>query len=419
MPHKNQSGPQQWFFGWAVLLAVTYSLFIGAGAVFYAMSVLLRAIIAETGFSVAQISTATTIFLTTGGLAGIAIGELISRYDARYVVSTGSVIIVMSFWLLPEISSLTSIYFTYILLGLGYSMTALVPATTIVARWFVRRRALAIALTQSGLSLGGILLTPILANMLDTNGLEALRHPYLLAAILFNIPLVILLMRPSPQSMGQHPDGDKIASADDNPHNMGLLAAQALRSRFFLWCALAAICTLLVQVGTIAHIYNWGLERANPSIAAITVASLAFSSMIGRLVCGFILHRINLFYFALSIYSIQAIAALGIAMAQGTMLVLVATICFGITVGNGLMAQPLLIGAAFGGRDFARILSYHQLVMNIGVAAGPVIIGVIYDYGDGYRTAFLTMSLISLCAVGALYRAGAPEQVAKQAAADI
>ena len=42
----------------------------------------------------------------------------------------------------------------------------------------------------------------------------------------------------------------------------------------------------MAQVGTIAHVFKWALERANGETAAITVATLAFCSLTGRLICG-------------------------------------------------------------------------------------------------------------------------------------
>ena len=74
------------------------------------------------------------------------------------------------------------------------------------------------------------------------------------------------------------------------------------------------------------------------------------------------------------------------------------TAFFGFTVGNVLMAQPLLV-ARFGVRDFPRILSLHQLAMNGGVALGPVVIGLIYDFGGGYANGF---AFVGLCSIAAL-----------------
>ncbi|MDG2495861.1 MAG: MFS transporter [Alphaproteobacteria bacterium] len=401
----------QFFFGWLVLLAIGYSLFVGAGMIFYAMSVLLETIVAATGFSVAQISGANTLFLVAAGFAGIGVGELISRYDVRYCVVIGTLVIAGAYGLLPDVSTLSEIYGVYVLLGIGYSMTALVPATTLVARWFVRRRALGLALTQSGLSLGGVLLTPALAQMLKTGGIEMLHSGWVFWVILANVPLAMAFMRPSPQAMGLLPDGDVQDGQEDTTMTQGLSAGEAVRTRFFRWSASASILALMAQVGTIAHVFKWGLERADAETAAITIASVAFCSLIGRLICGAILDRLNLYKFVLTVYLLQAATLFAMSMAQGELAVLAMTMLFGFTVGNILMVQPLLVAAAFGLRDFPRILSYQQLIMNFGVAMGPIAIGLIYDFGGGYGNAFVFVSFCSVAAFAALWMARSPDLV--------
>lgn len=400
------------FFGWAVLPAICYSLFIGAGLIFYAMSVLLETLVAQSGFSVSEISAANTIFLLVGGLAGILVGELIARFDVRWTVSAGSILIATAYWFLPGINSLSGIYAIYVLLGLGYAMTALIPATTLVARWFVRKRALALALTQSGLSLGGILLTPMLATSLSQSGLVALQQPLFIGIILLNIPLCLWLMRPSPEAMGQRPDGDTLIEQAESGD--GWAATAAVKTGFFRFAVLAAIFALMAQVGTIAHLYNWALIRADAGAAAGMVAVLALASFLGRLICGTFLDRIDLFRFALLLYLAQALILILIAFAQGVWAVGVVSFAFGLTVGNILMLQPLLIGAAFGTRDYARLLSYFQLLMNFGVATGPVLIGLIFDITGGYQGAFLAVATAALLALFSMAKAGPPEAVLRQ-----
>ena len=112
----------------------------------------------------------------------------------------------------------------------------------------------------------------------------------------------------------------------------------------------------MAQVGTIAHVFKWALERADGETAAITVATLAFCSLTGRLICGAVLDRLNLFVFVMIIYALQAVAMFGMALVEGALAVLMLTAFFGFTVGNVLMAQPLLVATAFGVRDFPRIL---------------------------------------------------------------
>ena len=103
-----------------------------------------------------------------------------------------------------------------------------------------------------------------------------------------------------------------------------------------------------------------------------------------------------------------------IAFASGETYVLAATAFFGAMVGNILMSGPLLIGRAFGIRDFPRILSYNQLIMNFGVAAGPILIGAIYDFGSGYQNAFLAAGGSSVLAFFLLLAAGSPDAFIRQ-----
>ncbi|MEL0072166.1 MAG: MFS transporter [Rhodobiaceae bacterium] len=403
------------FFGWIVILATAYCLMVGSGLFFYAMSVLLELIVVNTGYSVAQISLANTIFLAMSGFAGVIVGELITRYDIRFSVTAGSLVLLLSYVLLAEANSLTAIYVIYGMIGIGYAMTALVPATTLVARWFIRRRALALAVAHSGLSLGGVLLTPILANLVTKTGMAALTHPVIVFLILLMVPVSALAMHPNPAQMGLHPDGDDVDPEAPPAHEKGWRAQEAVRTRFFGFLVLAAMFVMMAQVGTIAHIYNWGLARADAQTGALTIAVMAFCSFSGRLITGSFLDHIDIYPFVIILFLAQAMTLFGIAFAEGVWPVLIMSGLFGLTVGNVLMSQPLLIGAAFGVRDFPRILSYNQLLMNIGVAAGPLFVGLIYDFGGGYRNAFVIVGMASLLACTCLILAGSPARLAEDA----
>src|SRR5690606_38824212 len=117
----------------------------------------------------------------------------------------------------------------------GYAGAALIPGTTLVARWFARRRSVALSIASTGLSLGGILLTPGAANLIDSLGLQG-PTPWLAAGFVVGIvPIAWFLIRPSPHAMGVGADGDPIqrdASGAPIPAD-GIDFNTAIRSRFF------------------------------------------------------------------------------------------------------------------------------------------------------------------------------------------
>ena len=85
--------------------------------------------------------------------------------------------------------------------------------------------------------------------------------------------------------------------------------------------------------------------------------------------------------------------------------ILLASLFFGLCVGNLLMLQPLLIAEAFGVRHYARIYGSSQLVTTLGVAAGPIMLGFLQDHFD-YEVAYMSAAVASVVAFGLFVSAG-------------
>ena len=92
------------------------------------------------------------------------------------------------------------------IIGTVGSGTTPIPYAKVITRWFDRRRGLALGLTvaASSLSLSAM---PSLAQALIV--VVGWRHAYVIIAlmVLGAIPVVALLLRGSPQTMGLQPDG--------------------------------------------------------------------------------------------------------------------------------------------------------------------------------------------------------------------
>ncbi|MEZ5343903.1 MAG: hypothetical protein R2706_21420, partial [Acidimicrobiales bacterium] len=78
---------------------------------------------------------------------------------------------------------------------------------------------------------------------------------------------------------------------------------------------------------------------------------------------------------------------------------------FGLSVGNLLMLQPLLVAEAFGVKEYSRVYSLTQLIGTLGVAGGPFLLGAIHDQSD-YRTAFITVAIGNVIGFGVFLAAG-------------
>jgi len=399
------------FRGWWVVTGVFVMLLVTAGLGFYGLPVYLRALTTEQGFSVGAVSIATAVFFGVSGLAGLPVAAYMAHRDPRPMIAVGALASAVSLVLLGRVDQVWQLYAVYALFGAGFAASSLVPGTTLVARWFARRRSVALSVASTGLSAGGVLVTPLVATLIDSRGLASVT-PYLaLALVLGVVPVTALLLRPSPEALGLQPDGDPARAAGSPVPYGGALAGEALRTRFFACVTVGHLLAMLAQVGGIAHLYNLVADRTDAGFAATVTAVLAISSLVGRLAGGAIAARTSMRGLALWLMGGQGAALLLLAVTESRTGLLLTTVGFGLTVGNLLMLHPLLLAERFGVRDYARIYSRSALIATAGIAVGPAFIGLLRDAVDGYGVAFAVAAAASGLAAAVLAFSG-PSRVA-------
>jgi MFS family permease len=396
------------FYGWYVVGAIFLVQTTGAGLTFYNLSVLLDAFIVERGFPVAQASFATGAFFIASGTAGVIAGRLIDRIDPRYVIAASGCLSALALATMGLLRETWQLYLFYVALGFAYGGCGLVPGVTIVTRWFHTRRALAISIASTGLSLGGVLLTPLSARAIAEHGLAG-AAPWLGAAFFIGVvPATLLLVRSGPGSMGLLPDGALRREGEAAPPAaFSMSFSEARRSRFFIGVTAAYVFGLGAQVGAIAHVFRLVSTRVEAETAALAVALLASASLVGRLAGGWLLvKKARPGGFALGVMATQAAALAFLSFASTKAGLLAAAVLFGLSVGNVLMMQPLLLAEAFGTRDYGRIYSTSQFVTVLGVASGPALVGLLYEASGGYTVPYLATAAASLAGFAILLLSG-------------
>lgn len=402
---SSPAGDSSIFRGWLVVAGVFITLAIASGLGFYNASVILEAAKVELGASVAAVSGATTVFFAVAGISGFVASPFIDRIDVRWFYLLGGVIGAGALVGLRWVDSTIELYLFFALFGVGFSLAGLVPGTTVVARWFHVRRSVALSIATTGLSVGGIALTPLAARLIDDRALAG-AGPWMALAWLAVIPLAFGLIRSWPADLGLQPDG-----APEPPPGVetaalgGATFLQARSSRFFRLLSFTYALVFLAQVGALAHLFNLTTERVDKGAAAAALSTLAFASVAGRLLGGVVVTRVAIKTLTSILIVVQAGALVMIAFASSQVTLVLAAAVFGLSVGNLLMMQPLLLAETFGVREYSRIYSYNQLFATIGVAGGPFVIGFLHDLSD-YRTAMIVGSVANLVALAAFVAAG-------------
>lgn len=387
------------FDGWVVVGAVSIVLLVAGGLGFYGLSVYLKELKDARGFSVGWISAATSLFFVVGGVVGLAVARLIERRDVRIVIAAGGLTAGVALALLGQVRTVWQLFLVDTLLAIGNAGCFLVPGTTVVTRWFHRRRSVALSIASTGISVGGLIFAPLASTLIDRVGIGEASLILGVVWMAVVVPAAVFVW-PDPAARGQRPDGDDAEPGVVDAEPEGVPYEEAIRSRFFRSLVIAYVFGLTAQVGALIHLFNRVSDDLGKGVAGAAVLCVALASVVFRLIGGVVAERVSLRRLTVAMFVIQGLSLLVLSAGSSAAVLLFGSVVFGATVGNTLMLQPLLIAEAFGVRDYARIYSLNMLWTTLGVAGGPFVLGVVHDVTGGYSAAYVIAALLSI--VGAI-----------------
>jgi sugar phosphate permease len=275
----------------------------------------------------------------------------------------------------------------------------------IMTRWFVRRRALAMSISSTGVSAGGMIVAPIAAWLIDVGGLE-LATPILGGLVIVaGLPVVLWVLAWTPESMGLQPDGGW-QSAKPQPRQLSVESQmrpwsrpEAARTVAFWALLIAFLLVLIAQTGYIIHQVSFLEERfGSRSEAALTISVTAFGSIVARLVVGVFADGVDRRVLSAILFVVQATCVVLIVSTENVLSTWVLTLIFGFTIGNVYMMQTLLAGEIFGMVSFGSIFGLISLAGQVGSSVGPILVGAVHDATGGYTIPFLIMAALTYLA---------------------
>ena len=387
---QTKKFPGRWVLG-ACFTLLTFSSGLG----FYGLAVYLQAFSRELGWSVSSISLATTLFFLVGGISGVWIAKFIAKHDVRIMVLGGATLATIALFSMRFVEQKWQLFVVYGFYALGWSASGMGPVTTVVTRWFHVRRASALAIASTGLSMGGIVVTPFIKWILDSQGIRN-GSPWLaLIWFLGTVPVTLFLLRAFPQPYGWLPDGARAAPGEVADIS-GTPLNDAVQTKFFRAVTVGYIFALGAQVGGALQLVKLVEERTNRSTAILATIVLSSMSIISRFIAGRIIPRVDMTRFTVGLAALQGLSLAGIALNESRIGLLLSIALFGVTIGNMVMMQSLLLAERFGVRDYPRIAARSGLISFSGTALGPLLLGWLYDVAGGYRAAYLAAAICSL-----------------------
>jgi MFS family permease len=373
-----------------ILVTSFMALFAIVGFALYGLPFFYDFMTKEYGWSRAVVTSGNAVGkLVVAPLFGFLAGWLIDRYGPRSLMMTGAFLTGTALIGLSFADSLPMFYLFYVFNALGYVFGGPLPCQVLISRWFDKNRGKAMGIAYLGIGTGGALVPLISAGLEKNLGWHLALISLGILIILIAFPMAFFIK-----------DSKKVQQNKEKVEPMVSIKT-ILRNPNFYLLTLGSMCSIGAVGGIMQHMKLY-LRDLNftQSDAAQVMSFVLFSSLVGRVLMGFLADLINRKYVMILIYLIVASAIPLLLLPDFPGRIYIFAVIFGIGLGGDYMIIPLMAADLFGVRALGRTMGIILVADGIAEALFPMLVGGLYDAAKSYTNGFLV--LIGLATLGAL-----------------
>ena len=360
-------------YGWVMVLVV----FVLSGLAFGSMasiSVFLKPVSLEFGWSRGQTSVAYTIASLASAVFGVLWGQVADKYGTRWFGFVGAICMSLVLFALSSLNSIAQFYALYFLFGAMGSALLFSPLYANVGFWFRENPGLALGLAASGGAIGQAFIPHLSGILIENSGWKLAYVNLAIIYILISLPIAFLI-KESPWRISAR------NQEEQEERNFPLSETQVVA-----WISIAVIFCCVCMSIPIMHLVPMLTDKGfSLEFATSVLMILMICGAFGRILGGMLGDYIG----ALPAYIImslgQTIFVVWFPHLISPSIVYVMAALFGFTY-SGVMSSILvctrvMVSAKFG----ARAMSLTSFFGWIGMGLGGFLGGYFFDiYGDYY-----------------------------------
>ncbi len=340
-------------------------------------------------------------------IVGFMVGAKVDTIGARPIMALGTLVLGAALYAHSLVESRLAWWLLNgVVLTCGCAMVGNLVVNVTLSKWFVLHRGKAIAFAAMGVSMGGIVLTPLSTWLIDNLGW---REAWVWLAGLSTLVLipVTLAMRRRPEDYGLRPDGlsekDFLSDQGEKARLEEALAftrGQALRTFSFYALVIAfgffSINIIVLLLHSVPFLTDEGFTR-NEAALAIVIASIP--AMLSKPFWGTLIDRMPVKPLAAISASLTGVALLLIIFAvesQSLFWTYAAFVVLGLGWG-GMIPMQEVIWATFYGRTNLGAIRGAGLPFALTLSAlAPWLVGRHFDIYGNYIAALTVVALLNI-----------------------
>ncbi len=395
--------PTPFFYGWVVVACVAAAGFLASGTTNVVVSVLLKPMTEETGWSRTMISSALGVGAIAAGVLSPLTGFLADRFGGRVLVPIGAAMSGVLYILTGQATAFPPFLMSFAAnRAMAWAVMAGVAAQATVTNWFFVKRPRALGTIGMVGALGGSAMAVVAQFLLENIGWRGVMTVYGVLTLLLVVGPSALLIRSRPEDVGLSPDGvspDAAAPETERArrgvprraeYNWSL--SQAIRTPA-LWLITASGSVALfgvagVSVHQVAYLTDRGIA---PAVAAAVLAVYTFSSAISSFVWGLLTERFDERSMSVGALASAAFCMLFLTTVNTPAAAFLFAVLFGMCARGQNTLVSIVFAQYFGRGSFGAISGIATLFQTFAAALGPIVAGLAFDLTGAYIGVFYAL----------------------------
>jgi MFS family permease len=404
--------PKHRFYGWTMLAALWCIVFLNLGFPAYGPSVINNAMAKALELNRETRGNMLSVYIIMSGLPGPLVAMSVNGFGVRKTLMLGSLFTIVGSLLMATVvtGGLGGMLCYGLFVGAGVATGSAMASQAGLARWFVRRRSLALSVLYSAGAIGGFVAAPLLDLLIEATG--TWRAGWWLMAALSAVAACIALVfvRERPEDMGQAadafgpplPDGEAVL--DTRPafvtRREWTFRQAALQPAY--WLLLGALIggsggySLILAQG-VPHLQDLGHSAR---VGAWAISTMTVTGLIGKVILATFGDRIDPRYIFALFMAVFGVGLVVIVNAHALWQVFLFATCIGIGFGGGLVCLMAVLSNYYGTRVFASLAGLAIAINTTLSAIAPKVAGRLFDQGVGYAVNFYFLA--AWCFAGAV-----------------
>jgi|TARA_B110000967_G_scaffold208163_1_gene259473 MFS family permease len=384
----------KYFYGWRMVLVAFCVDFVAVGFFFYSYGVFFKAIAEDFGGSRLGIAFGLTVTNIVGAIAAPYVGRALDKYPLKHVMGVGATFMAVGFLGLSFVRNPIEFYLVLgIFVGFGASSMGSLATSKLVANWFDRRRGTALGIAAAGVSLSGVIMPYISAELINNYGWREGFLVYGLFTLLVVLPMVLRFVVTRPEDIGMRPDGAMpivVRPGVELQLPKPRLAMRDVFREHNFWVIVLTFSLIFCCMGaTLTHMIPRLTDNGYTLVQASLVMSLcAGFGVTGKLSFGWLGDRLSLRKVMSIVIVMQFTGQLLMYLSVDLVVFAVGASLFGYGVGGVVPMHGATVGKTFGRDRFGAILGLMRPAMLPIQILGVPFAGWIYDVTGSYAIAF-------------------------------